>query len=339
VTMSQHDALAELRTHKPAAPAEVRDRVRLIAGAEPAGPRRFGVTWHRLSWRRAGLVLAPALVAVLAATIALRGNDPTREAVTAGGVEKALDAQSTKTAPSTFEAQTDTRGTRGAAITPAPNTTRIQDYDAYLRLRVKNGDVVSDSAKRAVAVARSLGGYASYTSVDNGGPEGSATIRLRIPIQHVQEAVAQLSGLGTIVSEQVEIQDLTAGVNAVDRQIARLQRRLRELRAQPQTDETTRRIESLTRQVERLQRGRAATIRQARLATVTLELTTREAELPVQPEQSSRLDGAWTALGWIGIVALYGLILGTPFAILAAFTWLGWRGARRHAEARLLARS
>jgi hypothetical protein len=331
VTMSQRDAIAELRANKPAAPVEVRERVRLISGAEPASRRRFNFTW-----RRAGLVLAPAMIAVVAATIALRGSETEREATRPVSTELAQDDAARKAAPA-FEAQPGTTGSGATATTPAPNANRIQDYEAYLRLRVKHGDAVSDSAKRAVAVARSLGGFASYTSVDNGGPEGSATIRLRVPIQHVQEAVARLSGLGTIVSERVEIQDLTAEVNAVDRQIDRLQRRLGELRAQKQTEETQRRIESLTREVERLQRGRANTVRQARLATVTLELTTREADMPVKPDESSRLDGAWTALAWIGIVALYGLILGAPFALLAVLAWAGWRVARRRAEARLLA--
>ncbi len=335
MTMSQRDAVAELRTNKPAAPVEVRERVRMISGAEPASRRRFNFTW-----RKAGLVLAPAVVAVVAATIGIRGGGTERDTLRTAGTERAAaDPATTKSAPSTFETPTDMSRSGGAATTPAPNPNRIQDYDAYLRLRVKNGDGVSDAAKRAVAVARSLGGYASYTSVDNGGPEGSATIRLRVPIQHVQEAVARLSGLGTIVSEQVEIQDLTAEVNSVDRQIDRLQRRLRELRAQPQTEETQRRIESLTREVERLQRGRASTVRDARLATVTLELTTREAEVPVKPDESSRLDGAWTALGWIGIVALYGLIVGAPFALFAAVAWVGWRFNRRRAEARLLEQS
>jgi Domain of unknown function (DUF4349) len=333
VTMSQRDALAELRAHRPAAPAEVRERVRLIAAAEPRRPRRFGFTW-----RRAVLVLAPALVVVVAGTIALRGAEQ-RERNLAG---RALDTveRTKKTPPAVFRAATPhAAGTTlgGEAATPAaPNRNRIQDYDAYLRLRVRDGAAVSNATKRAQSIARQLGGYASLLSVSTGGREGEATIRLRVPIGRVQDAVAKLAALGTIVGEQVEIKDLTAQVNAVDRKIARLQRRLADLRAQEQTDDVKRRIESVTRQVERLQRGRRTTVKEASLATISVELTTREAVVAKKQHHDSRLDGAWRALGWIGIAALYAVIVGGPFLLLAALAWAGWRTARRRAEARLL---
>jgi hypothetical protein len=340
VTMSQRDALAELRAHRPVAPAEVRERVRLIAAGEPRRPRRFGFTW-----RRAGLVLAPALVVVVAATIALRGGGQQQRelAVRHGAARTETTQRLDKAAPPVFRAATPTVGQAGktlgaieSAAPPASNPNRVQDYDAYLRLRVHDGNAVSAATKRAQAIARRLGGYASLLSVSTGGREGEATIRLRVPIGHVQDAVAKLSALGTIVGEQVEIKDLTAQVNTVDRTIARLQRRLADLRAQEQTDDVKRRIEALTRQVERLQRGRAGTLREASLATISVELTTREAVVPQKPHRDSRLDGAWTALGWIGIAALYAVIVGGPFLVLAALAWVGWRTARRRAEARLL---
>ena len=336
MTMSQRDALAELRAHRPAAPADVRERVRLIAAGEPRRPRRFGFTW-----RRAVLVLAPALVVAVAGTIALRGGSPQQqEQNVAGGALDTLQ-RAEKTPPTVLRAATPhAAGTTlsGEAATPAaPNRNRLQDYDAYLRLRVRDGAAVSSATKRAQSIARQLGGYASLLSVSTGGREGEATIRLRVPIGHVQDAVAKLAALGTIVGEQVEIKDLTAQVSTVDRKIARLQRRLADLRAQEQTDDVKRRIESLTRQVERLQRSRRSTVKQAGLATITVELTTREALVPKKPHHESRLDGAWTALGWIGIAALYAVIVGGPFLVLAALAWAGWQAARRRAEARLLA--
>ena len=136
-----------------------------------------------------------------------------------------------------------------SAAVPAPNRNRLQNYDAYLRLRVHDGRAVSDATKRAQAIARSLGGYASLLAVSTAGRDGDATIRLRVPIGHVQDAVTRLAALGTIVAEQVQIQDLTAHVNAVDRTIARLQKRLAELRAQEQTDQVKRQIDGLTREI------------------------------------------------------------------------------------------
>ena len=325
MTMSQPDALAELRSCRPVAPAEVRTRVQLIAATEPRRRRRPALTW-----RRAGLMLAPALVAVVAVGIALRGSTESsrdlarRTAVPAAQPQGESLGAVTKTAP-------------GAV--PAPSTTRVQDYSAYLRLRVADGAAVSDAAKQAIALARSLGGFAANVSVQTAGEEGDAEIRLRVPIGRVQEAVTQLSRFGTIVSEQFSVQDLTGDVNTIDRRIARLQRRLRELRALPQTDDVTRRIESVTKAVERLQRSKASTVRRARFATVTLQLTTQKAEVTPTAPSNSRLDGAFTALGWIGIAALYAVIVGAPFALLAGLLWGGWRLTRRRAEARLLARA
>ncbi len=319
MTMSQPDALAELRAHRPVAPAEVRERVRSIAAAAPGPSRRY-----RPTWRRAALVVAPAAVALIAAAIALHSGEP-RQQVERGGAATVVETL----APATKGLD--------RAVAPAPSRTRLQDYDAFLRLRVGDGEAVSDATKRALVIARSLGGFPVSVSVDVGGAGGDATLRLRVPIGRVQEAVARLSALGTILGEQVRIRDVQAGANAVDRRIARLQRRLRELRADPQTDETKRQIDALTREVERLQRGRATAVRQARLATVSVELTTRE---PVAPETSDHgpLHGAWTALTWVGIAALYGLIVGGPFVALAVAGWLVWRLGRRRAEARLLDR-
>ena len=341
MTMSQRDALAELRANRPVAPGEVRERVRLIAGTEPRQPRRFGFTW-----RRAGLVLAPALVAVVGATIALRGGDHQQGELAARDTATTAQRRLEKSPP-VFRAATPgaSGATHGSALqtleapaaAPAPNRNRLQNYDAYLRLRVKNGNAVSDASKRAQAIARSLGGYASLLSVSTEGRSGDATIRLRVPIGRVQDAVARIGALGTIVGEQVRIQDVTGQVNAVDRKIGRLQRRLAGLRAQEQTDDVKRQIESLTRQVERLQRTRRATVKQASLATITVELTTRTAVVAKTPHHDSRLDGAWTALEWIGISALYALIVGGPFVVLALLAWAAWRVASRRAEARLLA--
>ncbi len=177
-----------------------------------------------------------------------------------------------------------------------PSRTRLQDYDATLSLKVKDADALSNATKRALAVARSLGGYASAVSVDVQKGEGDATIRLRVPVGNVQRAVERLSALGTITGESVAIRDLQAGVDALDKRITRLQKRLAVLRAQEQTAAVKRQIASLTAQVERLQRGRAGTVREARLATVDLSMTTREAPKPPKKHESRParrcLDGA-----------------------------------------------
>jgi Domain of unknown function (DUF4349) len=332
VTMSQPDPLTELRANRPVAPAALRDHVRLLTASRPAPPRR-------ITWRRGLLVLAPTAVAVVALGIAVRGDGThTRAADQAVREPAPLTKTPAGTVTVPFSAATPQAALGDRAGVPSNSGKRLQDYEAYLRLRVKDGDAVSAATQRAISVARSLGGYPVSVDVANGGRDGDATLTLRVPVTHVQEAVARLSALGTILGERVSIQDVQGGVNAVDRQIARLQRRLRELRAQDPTDRVKRQIEALTQEVQRLQRNRAATVRQARLATVSVELTTRRPEPPAKSE-SGPLDGAWTALRWIGIGALFALIVGGPFVVLGILAFLAWRIARRRAEARLLASS
>jgi hypothetical protein len=339
VTTSLPDPLAELRRTRPTAPPAVRERVRAIAARRDTPARRLT---RPLTLRRALIVLVPAVLAVVVGGIVFsgRGHD---EQTLARPEAASRGAGTVHGTPKPFGRATTPVPQAGQALDQAlsvpPGRTRLQDYDASLTLKVKNADALSDASKRALAIARALGGYASAVSVNVEKGEGDASIRLRIPVQNVQRAVARLSGLGTITGESVHLRDLQAGVNQLDRRIARLQKQLRALRAQEQTDAVKRQIASLTAQVERLQRGRGATVREARLATVDLSMTTREQPKRKQHHEPGPLHGAWVALAWMGIGALYALIVGTPLVLLAALVFLARRTLRRRREEALLSES
>jgi hypothetical protein len=299
--------------------------------ARHATPRR------RITPRRALLALVPAVLAVAVGGIVLSGRDSGQQPVGAEALQSKVTHGAAKGVPfSTTQAQAP-GAARDAAL--PPSRTRLQDYDASLTLKVESADALSDASKRALAIARSLGGYASAVSVDVQKGEGDASIRLRIPVQNVQRAVARLSELGTITGESVHVRDLQAGVDQLDRRVARLQKQLRALRAQEQTEAVKRQIAALTAQVERLQRGRSATVREARLATVDLAMTTREQPKAKEHHEPGPLHGAWVALAWMGIGALYVLIVGTPVLLLAALVFLAWRAVRRRRVEHLLSES
>jgi hypothetical protein len=150
---------------------------------------------------------------------------------------------------------------------------------------------------------------------------GHADLVLRVPRKNVQKAVARLRVLGTVTGEQIDIQDLQAGINTTDRTIARLQRELKSLRAQTQTDAVRRRIAAVTARVVALQRQRAATVRGAHFATVRVSLST-PAVKHATPHHYLR-----DALPWLGGAA----------AALALLLVL--RTVARVREARLLSRS
>ncbi len=204
--MSQRDLVAELRAARIEAPAELRDRVRLIAAADTSSAER-----RRITWRRA-LVVALPVAAAVAATIVLTRPDHTRTVVP---VDQGF-AHGSTVAPSTPAATPELAPSTAKAIAPNPSTTRVQRYGAYLALRVPTPDGVSNGVKQALAITKSLGGYAGSVHAVTSGSSGSADLTLKIPRTKVQQAIARLSALGTITAEQVNVQDLQAGVN-VDR--------------------------------------------------------------------------------------------------------------------------
>jgi Domain of unknown function (DUF4349) len=307
--MSQRDLVAELRAARVEAPPEVRARVRLIAASAKAPTRR-------LTWRRALLVAVPAIAAVAAAVVLTRpGAEPQRA--------------TPDTAAATHGAVAQSGALRSLSVPAAPK--RVQSVAETLALRV---DDVSSGVKRAVRIATSLGGYATSVDASTAASRGSADLVLRVPRARVQEAVAQLSQLGTILEEHVAVVDRTAALNATDRLIARLQRRLAALRAE---DAPAAEIAALTKRIESLQRSEAATRRTAHYATVRLHLATEAPAVPV-PHHHGPLHGVRVALEWLGIGAVYALAVGGPVAVLLALAWLAARVVRRRREAALLSR-
>ena len=326
--MSQLDLARTLREARPVAPPELRERVRLVA-AQAATPRRQVVTWRRV------LVVSVPLALAIAAGVL----------VTRPGKHEAQKQQ--PLAAETVDAYARTGGAVRAAaphrtalapLTVPASAKRIQRYSASLELRLRDAAAVSDASKRAIAIAHNLGGYEQRVNVDTARTTGYASILLRIPKRHVQEAVRRLTALGTIVSEDVQVQDLQDSVDATDRLIARLQQRLADLRTRVQDTQTVEQIAALTARIERLQRARAATVRSARFATVNLQLTTRTPPAPVKHGHGP-LHGLGVTFRWIGIGAVYALALGVPAALLVLLVWSGARAVRRRREDALLSRS
>src|SRR6478736_3723300 len=186
--MSQRDLVAELRGSRPAAPAEVRERVRLIAASAPAEPR------SRFTLRRA------PVAAALAATIVV--TRPSHHTTSATAVT--ADQARVQSAPSAkgFAPSATLHGAvapeAGAAtrLAPQPATGRAQRYGAWLALRVRTPEGVSDGVKRALRIASSLGGYPTSVHASSTSAAASADLSLKVPRANVQIAIERLSGLG-----------------------------------------------------------------------------------------------------------------------------------------------
>jgi Domain of unknown function (DUF4349) len=339
--LSQLDLTAQLRSARPAAPAELRDLVRTIAAQAAPEPRR-----RQGRRRRAFLVAVPVLAAAVGAAVLLPSGGQKTSAVAPGshlavltpavpaGAEQAPSFSATSSDQA--KAAVTGAGSTGSAI--PSSTRRIEQIDTTLELRVKNSQAVSDGTKQAVAITRALGGYPSALNVEAEQRTGYANLVLRIPKQNVQKAVTRLSALGTIIGENVAIKDIQARVDTTTRRIERLVAQRAAWEKQFQTAETQKHISSLTDQIGKLRRGRSSTIRNASFATVRLNLTTREAPAPVH-QGNGPFHDLGVAFRMIGIGAVYAIALGAPLLILLGLVWLGVRTARRHRENALLSRS
>ena len=357
--MSQPDLLTQLRESRPMAPAEVREHVRQIAAQarEPEKRRTF-------NWRRTLVIAVPIAAAIAAgAVLSSGGRQQNERAISppadlspaqplappktqsgngAAGTNVFAAGVPSSTAAPTLHSTSGAKFTEGQAASntatiPSTNPNRVQRVTAELELRVPNTQSVSDGAKQAAAIARSLGGYPSKLDVNAVGRSGYAELVLRIPKQNLQKAVTRLSALGTIMGENVSIQDIQAQVDATTQKLARLQAQRAGWEAQPQTTETQQRIAALTNEIVRLRHGRTNTIRSASYATLGLEMTTRQAPAPLH-HGKSHFHNLAVAFRWIGIGAVYALALGTPVVLLLGLVWLAARAVRRRREDALLSR-
>jgi hypothetical protein len=319
--MSQRDLVAELRAARVPAPEHVRDHVRLIAAAAAPPPRRIG-------WRRAFVVAVPLAAAIAAAVVLTRpSNEHTATPTVVHG------AYAGPTERKQLQPQVGAGVAQGA---PAPSQTRAQKYGAFLSLRLATRAGVSDGVKRALSIASSVGGYPVSVHASTATTVAGADLTLKVPRSHVTEAITRLSALGTIIGEQVDVQDAQAGLNATDRLIARLQKQLADLRPQQQTDAVKRQIAALTARIQRLQREEAATLRATRYATIRLHLATKPVPPPHKHHGHGPLHGLGVTFRWIGIGAIYALALGGPLVVLVALIWFAGRTVRRRREDALL---
>jgi Domain of unknown function (DUF4349) len=306
-------------------------------------------------------VLVPAcLVAVVAAATVhgLLASSASKQTATstnqaesgAGAVKSQPNPPATRTPLQGVTTKTPTfdQALTPSAI-PSPSPGRYQNYQADLRVRVKDLDALGDKTARAMQITQQLGGFvASLSQSSTAGQPGEADLVLRIPVARVTDAMVQLSALGTVLSQNVSIVDLQRVVQqqrqqirSLQLQIARITAALQQsglsvderLRLQFLLDDTRRNLANAT--------GRnKATLREAALSRIAFSLTTQKPIAPAKKHHSSffgrAVSSAFHFLGGAGAVAVAALIIISPLLVLAILIWLGVRGFRRREAQRLL---
>src|SRR5207244_4183312 len=202
--MTSEAILTELRA-LPGAPDRLRERVRSLPEPKP----RIAWTPPHIDVRRALLVLAPAVVALGVGAAALHGvlaggttKRPKADAI--GAPPRALRDDSAKTphfsaggagATSTVPLRSAAspvppQKSYGATIAPQPlppSTTRLNRYEAWLRVKVERNDLAR-AATRAMQIARGYGGYVVSVDMNTPGRRGRAYLVLKIPVTKVEDA-------------------------------------------------------------------------------------------------------------------------------------------------------
>jgi Domain of unknown function (DUF4349) len=332
------ELVAALRAEIPPTPVSLQDRVAEVTAAPPDEPR---VTARRIlafaAPAVAGLSLAVAVAVGLNSAIE-GGGAPLESAGTASESQpppttrspQLESARRTAPAPPALTAE-DAQRQSAAPVAPGG---RAVDYHSSLTLLVDGTEELSSTTQDALRTTRRLGGYVvsvEYTTPEPG--EGTASVRLRIPVSRVQAAIVQLSTLGRILAQDTRISDLQQPLDDLTRQIRRLERQ-----AARATGPERARIEA---QIAALRRQRVEINRRAAFATVNLDLTTHEPKEPAATR--SRLDRALgDAVGILLaelVIVAYVLIVASPLLVLLAATFFGNRAYRRHADQRLLERA
>jgi uncharacterized protein DUF4349 len=314
------DLATALREETPTAPETLRERVALIA-ATPAPPRRTFTFRRALLWGAPATAFASVAVAIVVGVIASSSPPaPTAQAPASRTGQRNLDRKFS--APSVVEDFGAVTTQRRLKAGPTPSSSRAQHVQANLRILVDDPNELSTATQRALRTTRRLGGY--LVAVDYGTPEateGTANLRVRVPVSRVQAAIVSFNNLGRILGQQTQITDLQQRLDELTRQIRRAN-----------GDKT---------RIRTLRRERIALNRRAAYATVDLALTTHEPEQKVvAPSRLDRaVDDATGVLTAELAIGAYILIVASPFLVLLAAAFAGSRAYRRYADQRLLERA
>jgi len=344
--------LSELRGAMLHAPETLRERVLATAPV----PRRLSL---RVPSRRLALVVVPAALGLAVAAALVHGFTGSGGQTVQHGVAAAPTVVgAAKAQPSTvFRAATGSAAggapsapssLQAQVAPPVGNGGRLQHTEASLQVRVADVSRLSAATSAATRIATSLGGYAQsvvYRTPQSGG--GASYIELRVPAQNVRTALAKLSALGTLVSQQVSVKDLqhdfaveSAEIAQLRRTVAALQKALRNP-ALPDAQRVLLQIrlaESKRALAQRLH-ARTGTVASGTTARISLVLSTEKSIVPVVHHRGRLGRMLHSAVGFLGLegtIVLYALIVAGPLALAAAAVLGLARLRRRREEQRLL---
>jgi hypothetical protein len=345
------DKLArELRAARPAASEAVRARVRALE--PPAPPRRPEVRVRRLA------------LAVALATVAISLSVALGIGLVQGTSKRATPGQALRASPNTTVPHEKLRSPRAGrplratatgerqafspgvgAVPSAPN--RLQQYDAVLTLRVGDRSDLSARTSQAMRLTRALGGYVASATYNVPGKRGASVLVLRVPIDHVQQALEAFSAYGTIVSQRISVKDVQRRVDELGstlavlrKEVAAIERQLAGPLSAVERAQLEQRLASDRRRIKTLTSTRDAITRRAQLARVVLTLVMPRSHAAATPGRFERtMDDAGAVLVRELEILLYALVVVGPLLAIGGVAIAAGRAQRRRSDRRLLERT
>ena len=250
--MTVNEIVDELGAARPRASDALRLQVLTHASVPPTRRPSLG---ERVRGRRRTMLALPVaagLAVAAAVAVGITQSSPApvaREAVSSPSQDTAVRSVGAQPPAALAGPQVGSATSRSKA--PAPAIGRAQRYTATLTLGVDDTDALSSATQQALAIARDLGGYVVSVQYAT-GESGVASLTLRVPSTQAATAVTRLSDLGTILAQNVQIDDLQESLDALGREIERARAQIAALTAAIDRAETP---AQRARLVERRGRG------------------------------------------------------------------------------------
>ena len=191
----------------------------------PAGTRRRSRTGARR-----GLALALGGLAVLLALAVAVSLSPSGGGRAGQAAPQSAKANLRTAAPpssSAANAQATATGSSAgrAAAEPAGSGAPARQVERSSSLEIGvSSDSLQQAAQRVFTLTSAYGGYVKQSNVGSGGPgQGGASFDIRLPSSRLASAIAALSRLGHVRSENEATNDVTDQLGAIRRSLAGLE--------------------------------------------------------------------------------------------------------------------
>lgn len=240
--------------------------------------------------------------------------------------------------------------TKSVESVPVPNeappqtdvSSRLVIQNSYLSLLVKN---VMDVKDKIISYAQSAGGYMVNSSVSNPQDAPTATVTIRVEADKLKETLTYLHSLSVkVVSENLEGYDVTDQYVDVDKRIALLEKTIVKFQSILDQAQEISDITNLNQQIINLQsqidnyKGEQEALKQnAKLAKLTVYLSTDEMALPYAPSETWRPDVIFKLavrsivgnLRAIGTMIIWIVVYGVFWIPVLLIIWLVWKRFNR----------